>query len=309
MRVTKDPMPFEMVAPDAIYPDNLERIVQRAMKREIQDRYPTMAALHADLQELGRVQPAPNMTNQSLRTLRSQAHVAIPEPAPVETKVRWKEFAALAAFIILFASVVGVFGWMSMKKQPKTSTPAPHVVAPAPKAQPVPASAPTNTHKSSPGATKKTGSPEAAKPTPEGDRAKAAKPKIIPLPEDIQEDIARAKADRQKSAQQAPLADYAQGTQNAQQPFPRLSPGLSPSNLNGDQRVTWNAAKALVADAFEYRKHNNFRKAIECMDHAGRLFASVGDTTNASNAQIKRADFMRARELSKMNRSNRPFRP
>jgi serine/threonine protein kinase len=168
MRLNNDPPPFEEVAPFACLSGELEAVVRRALQREPDARYQTMAALCADLRELVRIHPAPTEMAESIKTLRVNAPIV--ESVLPKEPVRWKSIAVQAAAVVLMAAGLLTLAWYFLQEQKKAVRLAPPptvaVSQPAPKASIVRASS-TSPDSAAPAAATR----EQSNSVPDGDAA------------------------------------------------------------------------------------------------------------------------------------------
>lgn len=235
MRLTKDPPSFAEVAPYACLPAELESIVRRCLNRELDQRYQTIAAVHADLKDLERTNPPLKATATNLKSLRQQAPV---HEAPA-SHFDWRP----AAIVLLMAAAgAGFIAWQSSQHQP-----------PVRSAPPVVASNPAEATSTAPQKTKDAEQtkvkPEPSKPDPQEpkksptkdkDAAKATdeaakKPKIIPLEPEMQEIVdARKQALAAKQNRAGATGDFP--PQQGRQSFPPQGPPQGFPPAQGPER-------------------------------------------------------------------------
>jgi serine/threonine protein kinase len=288
MRLSHDPPTFEQVAPYAGLSAELERVIMRALKRDVSQRYQTIAALQADLRELEQVHPKPSGTLQGLRTLRAQRTAAI---APNEERARAGIATAMVA--ILAATVLGGAYFFSQGKAKTTTVSAakaavtaraPQVVAQASTAKPVPK--PTSEDASATQVKAKEDVPVVA-----------TKPKIIPLPADIQADLEEEKAEKEQKAQQ-PQIRYIYVAQNGASSVVPGADMLPPPQMQPVQRIrAWQRNfDKLMSQANDQRSHNDFTNAAITYEQAIAILRNHGAemTQHGAAAHNRRGECLAA---------------
>lgn len=222
LRITQDPPSMVDVAPYATAVAQFDKIVTRALKRDMAERYQTISAMQADLMEIGRDHQKPLPANQSMRHLRTQ-----PIAQPTKEAPSWLSTGALVTMIALAISGIGAIGYWAYNVQKDRTEKTPHAVAITVPGEVVSAPAkPESTNSKAP-EPKQPVTPESAT-VPTKVKAKAptkiTPKKVIALPPEIQEDIDRT---RQAAPALPPQSGPFQGRPPQGRP-PQYGPGQGP---------------------------------------------------------------------------------
>lgn len=277
MRLNHEPPTFDQVAPFAGLSAQLERVIMRSLKRDVTERYQTIAALQADLRDLEQVHPKPSGTLQGLRSLRVERDTALP---PSEERARVG--VATATLAVLVMTALGGAYWVSQghAKAPsavpiKAASVAPPVVAHAMPPKPVP-------------------KPETAKKVAQDNLVVAvAKPKIIPLPADIQADL-----EDQKTQKQQPQIRYIYVASKPDGSTTTSGALLPPPQIPAPVKIEfWQQNyNALMRDANNQRSHNDFANAAMTYQQAIEILRTHGaeNTEHGAAAHSRRGECLAA---------------
>ncbi len=253
MRVMQPAPTFAEVAPAMYLPEALEKVVQKSLKREPEERYQSVAALQADLRELEKERTLPSATAKGLRN-----YAQAPQPERAPQRPRWLLPTVLTALMLSSAGILWILKSFNFHKESALVSTAPAQAVPTAAVKP----APTQRLKTTEPAAHQSESQSAASHQPKDAVAKNVR--TVPLPPDIQEDL-----DANRRAESQNLAAATSGERQFPLPAPTATSNRPPRDPLGMDIPP--QFEEVVQRGVQAQQHGDLNKADTMLSRALRM--------------------------------------